>query len=255
MAQAKNPNGYIVYRGPSLLDGQPIVVVAITKSTNEKTGNMVQTYIMRDDMKPTDALKTGDDASVCGDCKHRPFNGGACYVRVFQGPLVVWKQAQKGAYPVATPGAVGAIVADRMVRIGSYGDPMAVPAHVWEQLTKHASGWTGYSHQWRNLAIEPSQAKRVMSLCMASADTVDEANAARAANVRYFRIRTADEALSKGEFMCPASTEAGMRKTCATCGACDGTDEKGAAKVSPVIIVHGPTASRFAKQRAATLSA
>lgn len=252
MAQAKNPNGYIVYRGPSLLDGQPIVVVAITASTNEKTGNMVQTYIMRDDVKPTDALKSGEDSSVCGDCKHRPINGGACYVRVFQGPLVVWKGVHLGRYPVATPDEVGAMVSGRTVRLGTYGDPMAVPANVWESLTAHAAGHTGYSHQWRNLSIEPNQAKRVMALCMASADSEHEANEARTANVRYFRIRTADEAINKGEFACPASEESGKRKTCAECGACNGTDDRGAAKASPVIIVHGPSniKGKFAKQRA-----
>jgi hypothetical protein len=251
MAQAKNPNGYIIYRGPSLLDGAPIVVVAITASTNEKTGNMVQTYIMRDDVKPTDALKTGEDSSVCGDCKHRPINGGACYVRVFQGPLVVWKGVHLGRYPVATPEQVGKMVAGRMVRLGSYGDPMAVPANVWEALTAHAEGHTGYSHQWQNEGIDEGHKARVMALCMASADSAEEAEAARLANVRYFRIRTADEAVSKGEFVCPASEEAGKRKTCATCGACNGTDDKGSAKASPVIVVHGPTKSRFAVQRSA----
>jgi hypothetical protein len=246
----KNPNGYVIYRGPSLLDGAPIVVVAITASTNEKTGNMVQTYIMRDDVKPTDALKSGEDSSVCGDCKHRPINGGACYVRVFQGPLVVWKGIGLGRYPVATPETVGKLVAGRMVRLGSYGDPMAVPAEVWEQLTAHAEGHTGYTHQWRNLAVSAEQSARVMRLTMASADNAEEAQAARLANVRYFRIRTADEAVTKGEFVCPASEEAGKKKLCATCGACNGTDDKGAAKASPVIIVHGPTKSRFAAQRA-----
>jgi len=44
----------VIYRGPSLIDGSPIVVVAvITKSddaANEKTGAVVQTYILRADM-------------------------------------------------------------------------------------------------------------------------------------------------------------------------------------------------------------
>lgn len=42
----------ILYRGPSLLDGQPIVAIAIVKSDNAKTGNMVQTYILREDIDP-----------------------------------------------------------------------------------------------------------------------------------------------------------------------------------------------------------
>ena len=37
------PNGFIIYRGPSVLDGKPIVVVAIPKSGNSKTDSMLQT--------------------------------------------------------------------------------------------------------------------------------------------------------------------------------------------------------------------
>ena len=43
MAQA---NGVILYEGPSMLDGAPIVVIATgirTGSTNVKTGAMIQT--------------------------------------------------------------------------------------------------------------------------------------------------------------------------------------------------------------------
>ena len=40
----KKPTGYIIYEGPSLLDNKPIVVVALVgKSSNQKTGAMVQT--------------------------------------------------------------------------------------------------------------------------------------------------------------------------------------------------------------------
>ena len=39
--------GYVIYKGPSLLDGAPIVVIAVIGSGNTKTGDMVQTYILR----------------------------------------------------------------------------------------------------------------------------------------------------------------------------------------------------------------
>ena len=35
----KKPNGFVIYDGPSLMDGKPIGVVAIRKSSNTKTGN------------------------------------------------------------------------------------------------------------------------------------------------------------------------------------------------------------------------
>ena len=66
--------GYIAYEGPSLIDGAPIAVIInkIDGSDNSKTGAIVQSFIIRSDVGPTDALKTGQDESVCGDCPHRP---------------------------------------------------------------------------------------------------------------------------------------------------------------------------------------
>ena len=81
-ANKVKPNGFIIYKGPSKLDNKPIVVVAIPKSGNSKTDSMLQTFIMRSDVPPLDALKSGDDYSVCGDCLARPSNQGWCYVSV-----------------------------------------------------------------------------------------------------------------------------------------------------------------------------
>lgn len=233
------PSGYIIYRGPSLIDGAPIVAIAITKSGNKKTGDMVQTYIMRDDVEPHLAVKTGQDASVCGDCKHRPINGGACYVLTFQGPLSTFRAFQRGRYP-ADAAAAQAASKGRMVRLGTYGDPAAVPTSVWDNLLVAALGNTGYSHQWDKPTTDP----KLMRLVMASVDNDAEAAQARSKGLRYFKIIPAAQALGPKEFACPASEEAGRRKTCAECGACDGTKRSGQA--SPVIIVHGSRAKGFA---------
>ena len=43
---ATNPNGRILYEGPSMLDGAPIVVIATgfaERTANAKTGSMIQT--------------------------------------------------------------------------------------------------------------------------------------------------------------------------------------------------------------------
>ena len=75
MQSKVKPLGYIVYEGPSELDGSPIVVI-INKiwaaSKNGKTGALVQSFIIRSDINPVEALKTGDDAAICGHCIHRP---------------------------------------------------------------------------------------------------------------------------------------------------------------------------------------
>ena len=239
-------NGFILYEGPSALDGAPIVVIVTglkKKSRNEKTGDMVTTWIMRSDVAPVDALASGDDASVCGMCPHRPKLGGVCYVTVWQAPRQIYKSYREGIYPRVTLAQAADAVAGRLVRLGSYGDPAAAPVAIWEALTSKAEGWTGYTHQWRTA---PDAFKR---LTMASADDASEGFTARAAGWRTFRLRTADERVEpKLEFICPASNEAGKKTDCASCKACMGTDSK--AKASPVIIVHGAgKAARFALTR------
>src|SRR5258708_3412884 len=72
----RKPNGLVLYRGPSLLNGQGIVCIATglaRKSKNATTGPVVQTYILPDGKaSPLMALDSGANAAVCGDCPHRP---------------------------------------------------------------------------------------------------------------------------------------------------------------------------------------
>lgn len=235
----KQPTGYVIYRGPSLLDGAPIVAIATTHSKNRKTGDMVQTWILRDDLSPVDASKASADASICGDCKHRWSLGGACYVNIGQGPGSIWRAYKRGNYPEAygSMGAIAELGADRAVRLGAYGDPAAVPAAVWSALTLCAIGHTGYTHQWRLPVAEPLRA-----LCMASVDTDDEYAAAQAMGWRTFRVRCADsDTVMPREFECVADTKG---TSCADCRACDGA-ARGPGQASVFITVHGALAGRF----------
>ena len=208
---ADYPTGFVLWRGPSVLDGAPIVVIATLNSRNRKTGKMIQTWIMREDVEPHTAQQTGQDESVCGNCPQRPSAGGACYVATAQAPLAVWRAYHDGKYPYLSDegdiselaGAVGA-----SVRAGSYGDPAAVPMHVWEHLGVR----TGYTHQWRSYP-------GLRGLVMASVDSVDEAAEAVAAGWRYFRVRPAGAPLLAGEIDCPS--ERGVK--CIDCGLCSGT--------------------------------
>ena len=164
----------IIYRGPSLLDGSPIVVIATYSDRNRKTGTMVQTYILREDMDPVTANRTGADAAICGAC---PLRGKAnpakakgqaderpCYVTLIHGPSLVYRSMLRGVYPDATdPDAATAIGWGRMVRIGTYGDPAAVPESVWEALTMRAKGWTAYTQCIAAVCIGLVQAVAVRS--------------------------------------------------------------------------------------------
>jgi hypothetical protein len=231
-------NGVILYRGPSKLDGAPIVVVATglaRGSRNAKTGAMVQTYILRDDMHPIDAVRSGADVSICGTCPHRgdgTGKGRSCYVTLAHGPRSVWEGLKRGIYPRVDAFTARALFAGKMVRLGTYGDPAAAPRALWKVALKDAAGWTGYTHQWRTVESEWA------ALVMASADSVADMDAAHAAGWRTFRVTAEPLANLKGrEVVCPASEEAGKRTDCASCKACMGT--AGKARVSIQIAAHG----------------
>ena len=248
------PNGAVIYRGPSQLDGKPIVVIATgfaKSSDNEKTGGgLIQTWILREDMSPVVATQTGDDASICGDCPHRGTATGAanvgrsCYVEVFKAPTSVWKTYKRGGYPQFAGHSIANLFAGRGVRLGSYGDPAAVPAHVWAGVLDRHAFHTGYTHQWRAFP-------ELAQWCMASADSASDRAAAKLLGFRTFRVRTLAQALELGEVVCPASKEAGFKTTCDTCRACGGLTSKARADI--VIAAHGAMSkvNAFAAQIAA----
>lgn len=236
--------GVILYQGPSLIDGAPIVAIAnrITSvSDNAKTGVMIQTFIIRSDMRPLTAARLGYDFAICGHCPHRPTNDGSCYVNIGRSVESVFGAFERGRYALPhvdyDPAILPELFADSVFRLGSYGDPAAVPFRVWAHATARVKARNGYTHQWRDF---PAFA----ALCMASVDSEAQAHEARAAGWRTFRVRAAVAPKLAHEVICPASDEAGKRTTCADCRACGGTAAK--ARASITIIAHGTTAKRFA---------
>ena len=239
-------NGFIIYEGPSQIDGKPIVAIATglkTKSRNSKTGGMVQTYILRMDQSPLQASQSGDDVSICGDCPHRGEHVDGrvikrtCYVNLGQGPRAVYEMYQRGGYPKASAIGLGNIGKGRRVRLGAYGDPAAVPIHIWANLMAFAEAGTGYTHQWRT---NPELA----AWCMASADSPEDREDAKAMGFRTFRVRAFGDPTLENEVVCPASAEAGKKTNCATCAACGGNASKARADI--VITVHGIGKRNFA---------
>ena len=222
--------GYIAYEGPSIIDGAPIVVIVNRidqDSENEKTGALVQTFIIRSDIAPTDALKTGDDASICGACVHRPLlardNGAApCYVNVGRSVRSVYDAYKRGRYTRADAATIAKALAGKIVRLGTYGDPAAAPVQMWNQITRYAAGRRGYTHQWDSVGFDVDS---WALLVMASADTIDQAAKANLLGMRVFRVSQGID-VQPGEAMCPASAEAGRKSTCAKCTVCSGTSIK-----------------------------
>jgi hypothetical protein len=237
-------NNAIVYRGPSLITGDPIVV-AITglagTSINPKTGPMAQAWVLRADMNPIVAVNTGADEAICGNCKMRTGTnkGRACYVIWWQAPHNVFRRLP--LYPDMHPRDVAPHIMPHGIRIAAYGDPAAVPTSVWlDLLSADVTRWTGYTHQWRD--CDPAMS----AFLMASVDSEREAHEAATRGWRTFRVRT-DKALwtspvKPHEVICPASDEGGHRTTCQRCGLCKGNANM--AK-SVVIMAHGQRAGLF----------
>ena len=220
-------NGAVLWEGPSQIDGRPIVVIAVglrRKSNNAKTGNMLQTYILRSDIDPLEALYSGRDSSVCGDCPLRGYYGRrrGCYVNVHQAPLMVWRAYKRGSYPKVNDTQVRRLLAGCVVRFGSYGDPTAAPYHVWSNIAsvaKHA----GYTHQW-----QVPRFWRFRRLIMASVHDIRQRDIAHACGWRTFRMLPPGSKPDRGETVCPASSK---KLTCLQCRRCNG-----ASKLPSVVI-------------------
>ena len=216
--------GVVLYEGPSELDGKPIVVVATFNSVNDKTGNMVQTWIIRSDMKPLEIIATKQDGSICGNCPHKQSIGGACYVNVGQAPAAVYRSYVKGIYPQFNLSDHRHLFAGRKVRLGAYGDPAAAPFDVMEQVAKLCVSHTGYTHQ---VAHKGFDAIKYQNL-----------------GYKTFRVAMAGDSLADDELECLADSE-GLQ--CIDCGLCDGS------KRNIAITVHGSKASSFKSSLIPTL--
>ena len=257
------PQGVTVWTGPSLWDSEPIALVinwsGCRTKPNKKTGPMVQSYIAAIGRDPVADVRSGADATICGNCPKRPSSVRAakrrnaravrvarenddpaptleptetCYVNHGQGPAAIAAAMNRNQYPAVTPAVAAELIAGFPVRIGTYGDPGMIPAKVWRTLCARASERTGYTHRARDVGAD------LIGLVMASADSLPEALELQADGWRTFRVTTdPDEPAQRGEAHCPAAIESGKRTTCETCPIkCNGTGTL----LGRVIIDHGP---------------
>jgi len=201
----------------------------------------VQTYILRSDINPLEASKTGADFSICGNCimrgepttdpNRKIAKKRKCYVNLGQGVLIVYRAFLRGVYKEALVvegdgfkiNQIKDMGRGRFVRVGTYGDPGAVPSEVWDDLLSECETWTAYSHQsgWRP------------DIAMQSADDYAQALAHWKQGHRTFRVIADLSEIDKAnEALCPASKEAGRRAQCTACKLC-----KGSSKAKSIAIV------------------
>ena len=217
-------NSACVWKGASLIDQNPIILLCsglTIPSTNKKTGWMIQTYILREDIPPHKAVWEGEDISICGNCKLREnrwkkkgeLNG--CYVNVARAPLSIWKSYKKGNIPYIKPENLPNRY-NRPIRKGSYGEPAIVPYSIWEKLQKTTSKvGSSYTHMWN----EPNFDKQFLKTGMASVDSSEEKIIANKMGARTYRIIDDMKEMHDDEILCPNTTQ---QRQCFECNLCSG---------------------------------
>ena len=250
---------YVIHRGTSEIDRTSrIVVIATVSNANRKTGDMLQTYILLEDVPPMEGVKTGADSAICGGCVHRgngkDGTGRTCYVNLAHGPRVVYASYRAGGLPDIShdPAAINALGNGRVVRLGTYGDPVAVPLNVWRNLLAGSIGRSGYTHQWRAAKFAAFR-----PILQASCDTPGDFERARASGWGTFTTVPVGGTLP-GALLCPASAEAGTsqglglpqgllkRVQCVDCLMCDGASQR-----HVYIPAHGASRKRYTGKRQA----
>jgi hypothetical protein len=218
--------GFVVDRGLSPIDGKPYVAIMTLKSKNGKTGNMCQVFILREDVHPLDAIATGDDRSICGDCPHRRRQvwdakrkhfvwRRSCYVQVGKSVSRVWDAYKRGVYRDWDP-SCSTFLRGRRIRWGAYGDPAIIKESVVRDKNALADAHTGFTHQW----AEP-WAQWAVGLFQASCDSLADYLAASAAGWKTFAVVPVGAAPFSGK-LCPATAEDSQAQ-CLTCRLCNGS--------------------------------
>ena len=233
-------NSYIAWEGASLIDGSPIVLILtgfIHHSSNKKSGRILQSWIIQQNILPTEAAKHGRDKANCGDCPLKLSNIGSCYVNLL--PLNnIYRKHRAGGYQKLSKHEIEIIKRYRYpIRIGSYGetalqegfppqatanpkgDPTAIPFHIWEPIISASGKYTGYTHLWRN------QSNYIWrKYLMASVENKSDARLAQSLGWRTFRVIAPNAPLIQNEILCRHTED--DRSVCENCLLCDGASSK-----------------------------
>ena len=229
--------GYVLQHGTSPVNGCPFVVIMTMDSGNRKTGNMCQVWILTENINPKDAVKLGVDDTVCGDCPHRgiwdeelqKLVDRSCYVNVGQAPAAVWKSYKRGIYGKLSDLDL-AVIKDRKIRWGAYGDPAMIDSTLVTIFNRHAAGHTGYTHQWSQ-----PWAQWCKGVFQASCDSFAQYLDASAHGWKTFAVVAKGKQSFSGK-LCPATAD-NSQAQCITCSLCDG------AKTDIFVEAHGRGAS------------
>lgn len=208
--------------------GQECVVQMQYGSSNSKTGNAVQVWILPKLWVFEGEKAMSDDEASCIDCPHSKLKNRSCYVRKGYAEYGLKSKVKSlnSAFlagkleilPIADlPAEHCSKVSGKFIRFGAYGEPVLLGEKAVKMLSSVASNFTGYTHQWH--LENYSWAKDYF---MASVETEALMKKANSLGFRTFRVRSKQDEITRQEVICPASKEAGRKVTCNVCALCKG---------------------------------
>lgn len=218
--------GAVLYEGPSKIDKEPIIVIMTYTSSNEKTGDIPQVWLLPRGIHPHQARVEGHDTRVCGGCIFAGNRG--CYLNWFE-LKSIQDSYTRGNYGDWDHAAWWMRRnAPSVIRIGAYGDPAAAPIEVWERLAALPSGkpgpsgeapaatLIGYTQLWRS-----PLARGLERYAMASTKSPLERSEAKRRGWRSFRVALPEDAVcAQAQVRCPATES--DEDTCKGCRLCSG---------------------------------
>ncbi len=206
-------NSTLIKQTKSKFNEESISVYYTSKSANAKTGNIPNTTILVDDVKPTDAIKNGQDFAICGDCQLRRVDKTdklSCYVNCGFGPNAIHNAKNRGSIKDTLD-----INQIKVQRHCSYGDPASLSKELNYTILDLADKTLCYTHQW-----EKPEFNYLKSFCMASVHSKSEAKRAQKLGFRTFRILENENVkLMDNEKMCFYYSH---NVQCVKCQQCDG---------------------------------
>jgi hypothetical protein len=111
---------------------------------------MLQTWILRADESSTEAHRSAPTHRSANTA--RCANHGACGSPLLRKPRPrsarrAPHRSQRPVPEVRTLAEIARAGRGRLIRLGSYSDPAAVPTNVWLALVSRSLRWTGYTHR------------------------------------------------------------------------------------------------------------
>ena len=237
MPKHHKPKGFIIDQGLSHFNGKPYVAILdLARSTNAKTGDMAQVWILCRDTQPFEATKNGDDETICGNCQFRRQENGTrlCYVNAAWRARQVWDSYKACEYEEDMRREHIPLIQHRKIRWGAYGDPAIINPQVFWGIHEHCAGHTGYTQAWREKWAQPYKGV-FMASCKTEREHFEAVNDPEFGGWKTFNVHALGDEPYAG-VPCPHD-RTGIE--CRDCGLCDGDTQH----ISQV--AHGSSKRKF----------